>query len=449
MKKQGVKPDLDTYSYLLKSMARNPRTADAQAVWEDMLGVGLKPDVGIFNVMIEICRSRNSSFLWPLIHKMQNLGIEPNAATYTHIISYFVASKNIECALKYLGIMKSKGIEPELKALQMVVEIAAESGNARLALDLIRDFEGDSVRRLEGDVWLSCLGASVNVLWKEGVLECWNFFVHELKLNPGEGICMGVLNTAARHGLPELATDVLELLNTSNIPWQEPHFAALIESFCAVGKIKEALAVLDLIPSSMGTTTTYLPILNHVKKDVDTFDATWALMDDLHKERPLTLVSLNIIIQAAVDLGDLQRAVGAFKSFNEYNVKPDRETFHMLLNGTIDAKHKVLGDRILQEMLDAGIVHDGETYRLMIELGLTQEVYEDVFMLLEEMKSSGFVPREDSYKGIVKKCAMNGDPRYGVALEEMAEMGYVVEEEFVKKAKDYYEREKKYSDSVV
>lgn len=96
---------------------------------------------------------------------MEEMGVEPNAATYGLIISYFASAKNIENALRYLYVMKSKGIEPELRTLQLVVEIAADSGNARLALDLVNAFESDSVRRLESDVWVNCLTASASCLW--------------------------------------------------------------------------------------------------------------------------------------------------------------------------------------------------------------------------------------------------------------------------------------------
>jgi pentatricopeptide repeat protein len=115
--------------------------------------------------MLKAHQHRPSSYLWPIIQTMENMGVEPNAATYGLIINYFIKSKNVENALRYLNIMKSKGIEPELRTLQLIVEIAAESGNARLALDLVHDFESDSVRRLDSDVWLNCLTAAVNCLW--------------------------------------------------------------------------------------------------------------------------------------------------------------------------------------------------------------------------------------------------------------------------------------------
>lgn len=182
MKREGIPPDLDTYNLLLRSVSRNTRWSDAWAIFDDMVLFGIKPDVKTFNALIDVRKKslgllsmltyifkahqhKTSSYLWPIIKIMEEMEVEPNATTYGFIINYFASGKNLESALRYLNIMKSKGIEPELQTLHLVVEIAAESGNARLALDLVHDFETDSVRRLESDVWMNCLTASANCLW--------------------------------------------------------------------------------------------------------------------------------------------------------------------------------------------------------------------------------------------------------------------------------------------
>ncbi|KAJ3749045.1 hypothetical protein DFH05DRAFT_1439569, partial [Lentinula detonsa] len=436
MKLQGTKPDLDTYNLLFRSMSGNVRSADAWAIFEDMKSYGIKPDVKTFNALIVAHQHRNSSYLWPIIRAMEEMGVEPNAATYSLIISYFASAKNIEAALRYFHAMKRKGIEPELRTLQLIVQIAADSGHARLALDVLNAFESDSVRRLESDVWINCLTASASCLWKDGVIECWKYVVQELNLSPGEGLCMAVLHTAARHGLPDLATDVFRVLRLTGVPLQERHVAPLIEAFCRAGQVKEAFMTVDIMQETIPILpSTLLPILEYVKKNIDTFDSTWALMDEIHKERPLQLSSLNIIVRAAIALGDLQRAVGAYKSFPDYNIKADRDTFHLLLEGAVAARHQALGDRILQDMKEAQIIFNSRTYELMIDLALTQETYEEAFQYLEEMKAAGFKPVESTYKALVNRCALEGDSRYTIALEEMEEMGYEVYSEFLGKAK--------------
>ena len=52
---------------------------------------------------------------------------------------------------------------------------------------------------------------------KDGVLRLWPKVVNDLKVTPDEGVCLEVLHTAGRHGLPELATDALHHLQAIEV----------------------------------------------------------------------------------------------------------------------------------------------------------------------------------------------------------------------------------------
>lgn len=236
-----------------------------------------------------------------------------------------------------------------------------------------------------------------------------------------------MLHTAARSGLPDLATDVLRSLQDSGIEWEEHHMAPLIEAFCRADQLKEAIIALDIMRSSdveplPGTTQ---PIVTLISKDIDTLDETWSIFDEMHKEeKPIHVTALNTLVQAAVRLGDLQRAVGSYKSFADYNVTPNRDTFHYLFDGSIATAHRPLGDLLLEDMKALKIEPDNHTYEKMIQLCLTQDNYEDAFFYLEEMKSARHVPPKPIYEALIHKCASSGDVRYHIALDEMKENGY-------------------------
>lgn len=261
----------------------------------------------------------------------------------------------------------------------------------------------------------------------EGVSACWKIAITELDIAPNEGICTSVLNAAARHGVPDLATDVLRVLKLSGIAWKEYHFAAVIEAFCRNRQLKEALITLHImrsneIPPLPGTS---IPILDFVKVDVESLDKAWSIVDEIHKEKSgVDIDALKVIIQASVLLADLQRAVGVYKSLSDYGVEPDLTIFNLLLDGCITAQHRQLGDLLLADMKELKVEPDKETYEKMIKLCLTQEVYEDAFFYLEEMKAAGFVPPRTVYEALVLKCHSKGDTRMDIALEEMRECGY-------------------------
>ena len=243
---------------------------------------------------------------------------------------------------------------------------------------------------------------------------------------PDEGVCIAVLNTAARHGVPELATDVLRVLKLSGIAWQEYHLAALIEAFCRKKQLKEALITLHIMRSNniIPLPSTSICIIDSIV-DVESLDSTWAIIDEIHKTKSgLDIDALKIIIQASVLLQDLQRAMGFYKALSEYDLIPDVTIFNSLLDGCIDAGHRHLGDALLADMNKAGVKPNGETYEKIIQLCLTQDVYEDAFFYLEEMKAAKFVPTQAVYEALVLKCRSMGDTRMDIALEEMLECGY-------------------------
>ncbi|KAF8161013.1 hypothetical protein B0H34DRAFT_795856 [Crassisporium funariophilum] len=429
MKAANITPDASTYNAIMSVTARDGNSLFSWAVLDDMLLVGVKPDTTTFTHLVHAQRRRPSAYLWKAWDKMNELGIKPNAQIYTSVINCFVNDGNLEMALQYLFAMTSHNIVPELAAVQAVIILAAERRYSRLAIDLATYFEEVSHRRLEDSAWLACLASAAQNLHMEGVTACWPVAVHQLGIIPNEGICMSVLNNAARHGLPDLATDVLGVLKVAGITWQEYHFAALIEAFCRNNQLKEALVTLHIMRTNKiipvpGSST---PIVDLIKADVTTLDSAWALIDEIHKaDAGVDIDALKVMVKASVSLGDLQRAVGIYKCFSDYNLQPDLATFNLLLDGCIAAQHRQLGDLLLGDMKDLKVKPNHETYEKIILLCLTQEIYEDAFFYLEEMKAATYVPPQSVYEALVQRCRSAGDSRADIALSEMQECGYNV-----------------------
>lgn len=219
----------------------------------------------------------------------------------------------------------------------------------------------------------------------------------------------------------------MRILKVIGASWQEYHFAPLIEAFSRAGKLKEAIMTLEIMRANgiEPVAETTRSIFTTINRDTDVLDNTWAIIEALHQEKKtIDVAALKVIIEAAVSLGDLQRAIGTYKSFSEYGVQPDLATYNHLLEGCISARHRQLGDLLLTDMKEAKIKPNHETYQNLIKLCLTQPTYEDAFFYLEEMKAAGHVPPRHVYEALVQTCFSSGDPRYTIALEEMKECGY-------------------------
>lgn len=257
----------------------------------------------------------------------------------------------------------------------------------------------------------------------------WPKVVDDLGITPDEGLCIEVLHTVARHGLADLGTDVLRVLKLIGAPWQEHHLACMIEAFCKADRLKEAFETLHVMRENgvIPVAETAHPIFNVVKESIDAIDDAWGILSELHAGgKGVDISAINVVIQGTVFLGDLQRAVGTYKSIPEYGVKPNVETFNLLLSACIAVGHRELGDFLLGEMKQASIKPDLRTYERLIILCLTQTTYEDAFFYLEEMKGHNFLPTLGIYDAIIKKCVSVGDSRYTLALDEMNHCGYPV-----------------------
>lgn len=257
----------------------------------------------------------------------------------------------------------------------------------------------------------------------------WKKVVHDLRISPDEGLCIDVLHTAGRNGLPTLATDVIRALTELKVTLQEHHFSPVVEAFAAAGMIKNAFNIISVMASgdiTPVTETTY-PILKVIGKNLDVLESACTAVEELHDEgKGVHVTALNCVIKASVAQGDLQRAIGVYNSFSSFGIKATAETFTFLLEGCVAASARELGDKLLVEMKQAAIVPDAQTYERLIQLCLTQTTYEDAFFYLEEMKSLTMVPTSSIYEALVRKCVSMGDTRFKLAVEEMKDFGHRV-----------------------
>ncbi|KAH9892476.1 hypothetical protein C8Q73DRAFT_649226 [Cubamyces lactineus] len=429
MKDEGVQPDITTYKYLLDACAQQMLNVEARAVFDDMLAMGIQPDRQTFHSLLKSSAPVEQSELHRVLKLMDEWSIQPNEITYEIIITRLARVQRLELALQYLAQLGRAGLSPTLTTASAIITTAADLGFPRLALDLALAFEETSVRRLDGEVWVDVLISCAEALYADGTMTVWQKVVNEMHILPDEGCCIQVLHTAARHGLSDLALGVIEVLKKIEVVWSEHHIAPVIEALCQRNELKEAMIMLDFMRKNdiAPTIETASPILQAISKDTDAVDNAWGILEIIHEEgHTVDAVALNVVIQAAIALNDLQRAVGTYKASSKFGVKLNVDTFNLLLLGCIEARHRQLGDRLLSDMKEAGIKPDATTYERMVRLCLTQSMYEDAFFYLEEMKSLSMVPPLIVYEALVRKLFSVGDVRYKLALEELKECGYDV-----------------------
>ena len=375
--------------------------------------------------------------------------IIPNATSYEILITHLTKEGNLEMSLAVLTEMEKRDLSPSTEAAESVVLLAAQQGNSRLALDLATSYEAVSVRPLSTAIWVHVLASCAEYLFVsqnvyvfgivlisffhfqgEGVDTAWSKVVRDFNVIPDEGLCLDVLHTCGRNGMPVLASEVLSLLTEQKIPLGEHHFSPLVEALCHRALIKDAFSAIMRMDAAGITPTTHTtyPIFKYIIEDAERLETACNHLEGLQQEvkTPFHVAAFNCLIQASISLGDLQRAVGLYSSLSEFQVKPNIDTYNLLLGGCIATTHRELGDKLLLEMKEARVLPDARTYERLIVLCLTQTNYEDAFFYLEEMKEQKMIPSLNIYESLVRKCVTTGDTRYRLAVEELKECGYKV-----------------------
>lgn len=113
--------------------------------------------------------------MWKILEEMNEIGLTPNAQTFTQIMERPLLGENVEMAVQYMGEMLARGIVPELQTAQRAIILATSFGHAKLALDMANKFEEHSVRRLDNEVWVNCLIVSAENLYVSSIYISMSF----------------------------------------------------------------------------------------------------------------------------------------------------------------------------------------------------------------------------------------------------------------------------------
>jgi len=246
---------------------------------------------------------------------------------------------------------------------------------------------------------------------------------------PDEGLLANVLNVAARTGNPDMVTRVLDILPVLSLQPEEYHLVALMEAYVKAGKVPQALEVLSMV-RSVGlkpTRETAHPILDVLTTPELVDQAFFALEDMKAQGQTIDITAFNVLMEASSRLEDVQRVRATQMAASDLGVVPDIDTFNSALAVCIPAKHRALGDTIMEEMKQAGISPNGQTYHNMILVCLTQAKYDDAFFYLETSKSEGFKPPAEAYRQLAIKCSSSSDGRAKMVIDEMESLGYKME----------------------
>ena len=276
-------------------------------------------------------------------------------------------------------------------------------------------------------------------------------------LNPSNGVCIAILDTAARYADVGLATDVMRVLGGRSTALFAHHYEALIDMYLAADELKAAFTTFGIMAKSSHPVTdgTTRSLLLWLSNDPTRPELALALIRSQAEAlgqvkgmgtNVIPVAVMNAIMEAQLAEPSLSTPVAmeTFHSLSTFSppIKPTLQTFNSILRGIGLSRRKnskASAMYIVTQMLESQITPDMLTYDRLIlvcvaseeeRLGEEEKLYEmgednlgDAYRYLEEMKEQNWWPRGGTAAKLVRLSVIAGDDRAWALLHDMRTVG--------------------------
>ncbi|KAF3295490.1 hypothetical protein TWF132_001535 [Orbilia oligospora] len=464
MASKGYAPTLETYSCLIQACA-HPNVGcsmqeTALSLFEELKEEGYTPNSTIYHSLLKIFASSPDYISMERILKEMTgtYGILPDVEGQQHILRHYLTTGQLERAMEMFYERRATGEKVHYNTYMEIIKALGRVNEVEEAMRVMVEFQKEwgsiAGSGIQPIAWYELLNIAASNYHIDGVSYIWKKVVQSpppgsrTTLNPDDGLCLKVLNTAARHGNPDLALEVFRILTLRNVPFQEHHYAALSAAYARSGQLIPAFRALTLMRNQgiAHTATTANAIIEALTSSgkIENVDSAYATLKDFvassNDKEVVEVAGFNAVLAACVKLKDLERALGVYAECAALSVAPNTETFNILFKGCVEcatpsetpdatptAPNKELAMFLANEMKEMGLQPDFVTYEELLRVSLYQEEdYEDAFVYLEEMKEviPGGKVRPMVYSWIAQRLEEKGDERLGMVVEEMKGLGY-------------------------
>jgi len=149
----GVRPDLITYSTIVKAYAERGDVSAAVKMLEKMMGAGVKPDEIIYNCVLTGCCTfpHKTAIVMRIFETLLKLGLKPTTTTLSILLKGLAHSEAWSTSLQVLkDAPRSFRVEPEMRLYAQLAQTCVKSrtGN-RLILEVFDAMLETASRRRE------------------------------------------------------------------------------------------------------------------------------------------------------------------------------------------------------------------------------------------------------------------------------------------------------------
>ncbi|TAQ89968.1 hypothetical protein B7494_g1702 [Chlorociboria aeruginascens] len=388
-----------------------------------------------------------------LLQEMKDTRIGPDSRLYHGVLLVGDALEKYTCLLNANREIQVLSIHPDyLLRAQILDEIEerwiglSPIGWHHLVVSFIRDrqYESaiDKLEQMHADEirvqpWLYDIFIHISFNLYEGTNFIWQLQVLTEHLKASDGICVNVLNLAARNADPALATSALRTLSSRLTSLSAHHYEALLAAYVGFGDLNTSFRILNIMAKAgfKPNSSTTRPFYHYLKRRQSLPSTAWKTLQQLYKDgHPVPTAAVNVVIEASVFHQQFLDAVEIYKGLHKIcEAGPNTETYNIIFQGA-RVHNKGIAMFLVSEMTALGVKPDQLTYDRLILICALEEDYEDAFRYLEEMiivgkdqgdleSGKGWWMRRGTAQTLARKCIEHNDERALYLLDEMNKRG--------------------------
>ncbi|KAF2232616.1 hypothetical protein EV356DRAFT_505150 [Viridothelium virens] len=392
---------------------------------KELRSENLQPDAGLCHDILRVLAIHPDHLLQSeILEYMRQKWFTLSPIGEHDVVVGLLADHQYEMALDRIERMWNEDIVIRSWLLDLTVYVLLENEEVETAFRFMKASVNRNENSISPTAWYQLLGVASSNYHYDATVHTWRLRVESGYLNPPSGICLNVLNTAARHGDTQLATDVLRILGDRGTVFSHEHYEALIDAYATYGDIDTAFKVLSLMDNEnirpeLASTRAIFHALKDRSKQTD--KALESLKELKSSGQKVPAAAMNVVIEATVHQNRTSDALEQYKALHEIcDQGPNTETFNVLLRGCRQDKIKAMF--VASEMRALNVPTNELTYdRLILACMLSNsDDYEDAMLYYVEMKTRGWKLRRGTQFMLLKRCVEAVDMRAPEILKDMA-----------------------------
>ena len=401
---------------------------EVASLLQEMSKEGLRPDSAIYHAVIKVLSIHPDYVLrQKILQELHERWFTVTEDGWHDVIVGLMRDRQLELAMVNLENIERQGIQVRPWLYDILVYNLCDLSEFDEALKIMRRrfFSGKAL--ISPSLWHHFLDSASRFLHHDSVAFVWRSRVQIGFLNPSSGICINVLNTAARKGDTKLATAVFYTLRKRKHTFDMHHYEALLESWLASDDLKSAFTILSVMHQSRlrPTEASTRAIFRYLCDDYGRPDEALQILRRLKDEdRPIPHAAFNVVLEAYIRYNDLGSALESYKALHLIIPSgPNTSTFNTLLRGCRYTQRYDLAMFFASEMLALNIPPDALTYDRLILASLSARGeadggFENAWKYFEEMRQMEWWPRTGTVKLLGKAGCEVADERVFELVQE-------------------------------